>query len=224
MDGHPLTFEVFGLLKGVLTMIDRETGSVWTHLDGKTIQGPLDGARMSIVLLLHIAWGEWKASHPDTMVLSPDTPYQDRYGPVRIGVFNQREAEFGDARLAANALVVGVEVEGQFNGYPLEELRNVGGVVNDTVAGQPIVVIYDYVAQLGLAYSRVSGNKVLEFNTSGTHELELRDKETQSIWDLQGRASSGPLIGTSLEFVPSFISEWYGWSAYHPETALFQPK
>lgn len=222
MDGQHLTFEVFGLLKGVLTMIDRETGSVWTHLDGKAITGQLQGARMTMLPLVHITWEEWKTSHPDTMVLSPDTPFQDRYGPVRIGVFNQREAGFGDGRLAANALVVGVEVEGQFKGYPLEELRNVGGVVNDTLAHQPIVVIYDDVAQVGLAYSRVLGDKVLEFDTSGTHGLELRDKETQSIWNRQGTALSGPLAGISLEFVPSFISEWYGWSGYHPETTLFQ--
>ena len=114
-------------------MIDRETGSVWTHLDGKAITGQLQGSRMTMLPLVHITWGEWKASHPDTMVLSPDTPFQDRYRPVRIGVFNQREAKFGDGRLAANALVVGVEVEGQFKGYPLEELRNVGGKVDPII-------------------------------------------------------------------------------------------
>lgn len=203
-------------------MIDRETGSVWTHLDGKAITGQLQGSRMAMLPLVHITWGEWKSSHPDTMVLSPDTPFRDRYGPVRIGVFNQREAAFGDGRLDANTLVVGVEVEGQFKGYPLEELRDAGGVVNDTLAGQPIVVIYDEVAQVGLAYTRVTGDTVLEFDTSGTNGLQLRDKQTQSVWDRQGRAISGLLAGTSLEFVPSFISEWYGWSGYHPETALFE--
>ncbi len=173
MDGRYLTFEVFGLLKGVLTMIDRETGSVWTHLDGKAITGRLQGSRMAMLPLVHITWEEWKASHPDTMVLSPETPFQNRYGPVRIGVFNQREAEFGDGRLAANVLVVGVDLDGQFKGYPLEELRNVGGVVNDTLAGQPIVVIYDNVAQVGLAYSRVLGDKVLDFVKSGGPELTV---------------------------------------------------
>ncbi len=203
-------------------MIDRETGSVWTHLDGKAISGDLQGSRMMMLPLVHITWEEWKTSHPDTIVLSPDTPFQDRYGPVRIGVFNQREATFGDGRLAANALVVGVEVQGQFKGYPLEELRDVGGVVNDTLAGQPIVVIYDELAQVGLAYSRAMGDKILEFETSGTNGLDLRDRETQSLWDRQGRATSGTLAGTSLEFVPSFISEWYGWSGYNPETALYR--
>ena len=141
---------------------------------------------------------------------------------MSIGVFNQREADFGDGRLAANALVIGVEIEGQFKGYPLEEIKGRGGVVNDTLAGQPIVVIYDDIAQVGLAYSRISGDLILEYYNPSIDGFELRDKETDSVWDHQGRALSGSLAGTSLKFIPSFISEWYGWSGYHPETALFE--
>ena len=209
------------MLKGVLTMIDRETGSVWTHLDGKAIRGPMEGARMTMIPLPQMAWGEWKSSHPDTEVLSPDTPFQSRNRPVRIGVFNPREAQFGDDRLAANALLVGVEVSGQFKGYPLDEVRNLDGVVNDRLADHPIVVIYDDSSQTGLAYSRVVDDKVLEFYSTVAQGLQLRDSETGSLWDIQGRAVSGPLAGSSLEFSLSFITEWYGWSGYHPETTLF---
>ena len=203
-------------------MIDRETGSVWTHLDGKAIQGQLQGARMNIVQLLHMTWGEWKTTHPTTMVLSPDTPFQNRYGPVRIGVFNQREADFGDERLPANALVVGVEVNGQFKGYPLDDLQSVGGVVNDELDGVPIVVIYDDNAKVGLAYSRRVNEQVLQYYNSHVQGFELRDNETDSTWDVQGRALSGTLVGSRLEFIPSFISEWCGWSGYHPETLLLE--
>ena len=217
-----LTFEVFGLLQGVMTMIDRETGSVWTHLDGKAIEGPMRGARMTIVPMPQMTRREWKDSHPDTMALSQDTPFLSRYRPVRIGVFNSREAQFGDGRLAANALVVGVEVNEQFRGYPVEELGVEGGVVNDVLAAQPIVVVYDDDSQTGLAYSRLLDDDVLEFYNASPPGFELRDRETGSLWDHQGRAVSGPLTGESLEFLPSFISEWYGWSGYHPETSLFE--
>ena len=222
VDGQPLTFEVFGLLKGVLTMIDRQTDTVWTHLEGKAIRGPLAGKRMAIVIVPHVTWAEWKAAHPTTVVLSPDTPFKDRYRSVRIGVFNQREASFGDDRLDANALVVGVEVEEQFKGYPLEQIELAGGVVNDTLASQPILVIYDAAAQTGLAFSRDINGELLEFYNAAPQGFELRDRETDSLWDRSGRAISGPLAGMALEFVPSFISEWYGWSGYHPETELYE--
>ena len=202
-------------------MVDRETGSVWTHLDGKAIRGPLQGARMTMVPSPQMTWGEWKESHPGTMVLSPDTPFRSRYRPVRIARFNQREATFGDDRLAANALVVGAEVNGEYKGYPVEVLNEAAGVVNDLMDGLPIVVIYDEYAQTGLAFSRQADGRVLEFYNASERGFELRDRQTGSTWDHQGRAISGPLAGTSLRFVPSFISEWYGWSGYHPETLLF---
>ena len=52
--------------------------------------------------------------------------------------------------------------------------------------------------------------------------FRLRETETGSTWDTGGHAVDGPLTGASLKFVPSFISEWYGWSGYHPETGLYE--
>ena len=134
----------------------------------------------------------------------------------------RQEDLFGDDRLASNALVVGVEVDDLFKGYSVEALTEVGGVVNDTLASQPIVVLYDDVARTGLAFSRAVDGQLLEFYNAASQGFELRDRQTQSLWDREGRSISGPLVGTTLEFVPSFISEWYGWSAYHPESELFQ--
>ena len=201
-------------------MIDRETESVWTHLDGNAIEGPLKGQRLTILPAPQVTWGEWKELHPDAVVLSPDTPFRNRYRPVTIGVFSQREAVYGDDRLSANELVVGVEANGQFKGYPLVALGPAGGVLNDELSGEPIVVLYERESRTGLAFSRALGNRVLRFYNASEGGFELRDRETGSLWTRDGEAVSGPLSGAALEFVPSFISEWYGWSAYHPETDL----
>ena len=208
--------------QAVLIMIDRETGSIWTHLDGKAIQGPLEGRRMTIVPLPQMTWGEWKKARPDTLVLSPDTPFANRYRSVQIARYNQREAGFGDDRLASNALVIGVEVDDAFKGYPVDEVGRVG-VVNDTLSGQPIVIVYDSAAQSGLAFSRVVNGQVLEFYNNANEGLELRDRATKSMWEIQGLAIEGSLKGAKLDFVSSFISEWYGWSGYHPETDIYEP-
>jgi hypothetical protein len=210
VDGQSLTFEVFGLLRDVLTMVDRQTETVWTHLDGKAIQGALEGQRMTMVPIPLMTWGEWKSTHTDTMVLSPNTPFQDRYTPMRIGVPNQGEARFGDDRLDANALVVGVEVAGEFKGYPLHDLGEVGGVVNDTLGTHPIIVIYDKDIQTGVAFSRLVAKQALDFYNTAAKGFELRDKQTNSAWGHNGKAVSGPLAGESLDFIPSFIYEWYG--------------
>ena len=222
VEGQTLSFEVFGLKEAVLVMLDRETGSIWTHLDGKAIQGPMEGKRMEMIPLPQRTWEEWKKSRPDTLMLSPDTPFADRYRPVQIARYNQREAGFGDDRLASNALVIGVEVDGVFKGYPVDEVGS-EGMVNDTLAGQPIVIVYDRAAQSGLAFSRVLNDEVLEFYNDTDEGLELRDRNTNSRWEVQGVATEGSLKGVKLDFVSSFISGWYGWSAYHPETDIYQP-
>ena len=222
VEGQTLTFEVFGLEQAVMIMIDRETGSIWNHLDGKAVEGPLKGKRMAIIPLPQMTWGEWRKSRPDTLVLSPDTPFANRYRSVRIARYNQQEAGFGDDRLASNALVIGVEVDDAFKGYPVDEVGR-AGVVNDSLSGQPIVIVYDIAAQSGLAFSRVVNDQVLEFYNNANEGLELRDRVTNSLWEIQGLAIEGSLTGLKLAFVPSFISEWYGWSGYHPETAIYEP-
>ena len=222
IDGQRLTFETFGLLDDVFRMKDRETGTIWTHLDGKAIAGPLEGQRLNMIPLPQTTWGEWKAAYEDTLILSLDTPFSDRYvRPLQIGVFNPREARYGDDRLPSNTLLVGVEIEGVFKGYPLAELEMSGGVVNDTVGGKAIVVVYDPIAQTGIAYSRQLNGDTLEFYNANDDGFEVRDRETDSLWDVHGRSKSTSYGEVRLEFVPSFITEWYGWSAYHPESQLY---
>jgi hypothetical protein len=205
-------------------MIDRETGTVWTHLGGDAVQGPLQGARMEMIPMPQMTWADWVVLHPGTLVLSPDTEFSSRYRTPRIGAFNPREARFGDDRLPSNALVVGVEVNGQFEGYDIEDVRKSGSVVNDTLGGEPIVVVYDSATRTGIAYSRDVNGRALEFYNASGQRLELRDRETGSLWNREGRAVEGELAGAAILFVPSFITEWYGWSGYHPETALYEPE
>lgn len=143
--------------------------------------------------------------------------------PVRIGAPGRDEAQYGDDRLPSNALVVGVEVDGDFVGFPIEQVSSEGGVINAEVGGRPVVVLYDARAQTGIAYLRTIEGRDLAFEVEVSPDTPLTflDTETGSVWNVHGKAISGPLAGASLTFVPSLISEWYGWSAYHPETGLY---
>ena len=203
-------------------MKDRETGTIWTHMDGKAVEGPLKGQRLKFIPSPHITWADWKADYPNTKVLSPNTPFTDRYlSPLRIGVYNPSEANYGDKRLPSNALVIGIEINAVFKAYHLAELKLERGVVNDTVADKPIVVIYNPNTQTGLAYLRLFDNQTLEFYNPNLTGSEIRDRETNSLWDVHGRGIEGVFKGAKLDFVPSFISEWYGWSGYHTGTQLY---
>lgn len=208
-----------------MVMIDRQTGSIWSHLDGLALQGPLQGTEMEYLPLLHTTWEEWLELNPDTTVLSDDTPFQERYRDVQLGLPNRntgRDLLSVDPRLESEELVLGVVVGDTYVTYPLDELTQTEGVLNETVAGAQIVIFYDARAVSAIAFSRVVGDQVATFERIDGSEFLVRDSETGSTWDMTGQAVSGPALGGSLAFVASYISEWYGWSAYHPSTTIFQ--
>ena len=203
-------------------MRDRQTGTVWQHLDGRAIRGPLAGRQLTMVPLLQIDWGTWLEDHPGTGVTSPVTAFTDRYVPREIGRLGFDEVFYGDDRLAPNALVVGVEIGDRHAGFHLPALTETGGVRNAEVGGEPVVVAYDEGTRTGIAYSRRVKGEPIEFIAAHDDgRLLLEDAATGTRWNLEGTGIDGPLATEQLRFVPSIISEWYGWSAYHPETELY---
>ena len=43
----------------------------------------------------------------------------------------------------------------------------------------------------------------------------LRDRNTGSVWNLNGDSVSGPLVGESLAKIPTFTSFWFAWSSFN---------
>ena len=200
---------------------DCQTGTVWAYLDGNAAQGPLAGERLAFVPFPQMAWADWRAKQPDTLVLDPETPYKDHYRPVRIGRPNRREVLWGDDRLAANTLEVGVEANGAFVGFPIDVLGREGGVVNTGVGGVPVVVVSDAGSQTGHRLRADSQRPDAgvrqhpQLAVAFGYATRRRDRHGTPV----ATGWTGPWWA-SLNFVPSSISEWYGWSGYHAETGL----
>jgi hypothetical protein len=73
VDGNRYNFEIFGLFNAVMVMNDKETGSIWTHIGGEAVDGPLKGAKMDIVPMLQVSWEKWRELHPDTEIYAPNS-------------------------------------------------------------------------------------------------------------------------------------------------------
>ncbi len=48
----------------------------------------------------------------------------------------------------------------------------------------------------------------------------FRDRQTGSVWNLFGRALSGPLVGERLTPAAHLDTFWFAWAAFQPETRL----
>lgn len=224
VDGIHYTFDTFGLYNGLFVMKDRQGGSVWTHYDGSVLSGPLtdSGLRLEIQPIVHTTWAEWTELHPDTLVLDWYPEFSRRYRdvvPGRAGLSSQFEDTLlnTDDRLPENKLVLGVNVGSEFRAYVLSEFGPEVTVINDTLGGIPVVIFIDSRVDFGLAFQASIGDQVLVFSSDG----ETITDSTGNIWLTNGLAESGPLAGTQLSYATSFVSEWYGWAAYHPETSIY---
>ena len=114
--------------------------------------------------------------------------------------------------------MLGVMVEDAFVAYPVTELEQTSGVINENVAGIPIVVFYDSDNNAAIAFSRIVDGEEAEFELVTGEAFAARDSVSGSLWDFEGHSVAGD---GSLEFVTSYLSEWYGWSAYHPATTIY---
>jgi hypothetical protein len=71
-----LSFLTSGLLlNSNKIMYDVETGTLWHHLRGLGIGGPLIGTELQLRSVNHMRWSDWVAENPDTDVLTLPEPF-----------------------------------------------------------------------------------------------------------------------------------------------------
>lgn len=124
--------------------------------------------------------------------------------------------------------VIGMALDGIAHAYPVH-LLEYHQVVNDVIAGHPVVVAYDPMTGVPAGYRRTVGERVLHFGVSGLRhnsQFLLYDRETESLWaEYEGVAVSGPLAGTRLSRVEVRQEMMGAWFQRHTNTlALMRPE
>lgn len=89
-----LTLIVSGKLwRNSLIMMDEETQTLWSHVSGEAMSGPLEGRQLETIPSVQTTWQEWVSAHPKTRVLKkPEEIRSSRYAgymddPERVGIF-----------------------------------------------------------------------------------------------------------------------------------------
>ena len=214
-----------------LVMYDHQTDSLWSQFLSEAVDGPLKGEELEILPVQLTTWAAWSAQHPDTIVLDrgADTPFEsfDPYSPYyasdSAGILGESNP---DDRLLTKEFVVGLTSDTAQRAYPFRYLNDVP-VLNDSFAGTPLVVTFDTEGGTTAVFDRSLGERVLVFELleeRGAGQLLMRDTETGSTWaGATGEALDGPLAGETLRHVESFVSFWFAWSDFHPDTELYVP-
>lgn len=150
-------------------------------------------------------------------------------GPPRDGIHSVDAPEFATAGKATwiggDTDLLAVEIDGQAHAYPIRMLE-FHQVVNDELAGKPIVATYDPLTGTAFVYRRDVAGKTLTFGVSGllyNHNFLLYDRQTESLWSqFLGEAIAGPLSGTKLTRVPSRQTIPLAWLQRQPATEFLR--
>lgn len=185
-----------------LVMQDRETKSLWSHILGEAMDGPLKGTLLEIIPSQMTDWGTWRKLHPATTVVNLSRTSQE-----------YRREFYRDP----DHFVLGLILEGERpRAWSFADLKG-ATVVNEEVGRLPVLVVFDPASQTAMAFERRASDRLLTFRERA--DGKLVDDQTGSVWDrFTGRALEGPLAGMSLKALPAIVSYTTSWIVFHPQT------
>ncbi len=224
VDNRTLTFGVSGMLfRDALVMFDRETDTLWTHVDGRAIRGSLAGRTLVPVAAVHATWKQWKTLYPDSVVLKKRGEFRSPYESYnrkanQLGIFGRRNL---DQRLPGKERILGIRADDVAMVFPIGTVRN-ARIVHAQVGSLPVVLAAPEENLPVVAYDRRLNGGALTFTLADTTPAALRDVETGTVWRLSdGLAVEGPLKGRHLTRVVAHPAFWFGWRGYFPHSKIW---
>ena len=236
IDDEPTTFGTSGLLyRSNKLMYDRQTNTLWSSLTGRPVIGELaerDDLMLDFFPVALTTWQEWLEEHPDTGVISNETGYYSPrwyepepdpasiYYAYRSSPTTMFPVSDRDVRLDAKDEVLALSAGDVHKAYSIRMLNDLR-VVNDTVGDQEIVVLASSISSDARVYERNGSEFTVNPNVlTAAVPMSVTDDRGR-VWIVEDDGLAGP-GGELLRRLPSFVSFWFGWYAFHPDTLLFE--
>lgn len=221
--GQAYTFGTSGLLyRSNKLMIDRQTLTLWNNLTGEPVVGRLARSpiRLPVLPLTITTWKEWRERHPRTTVLALDREMERRWGFSYLpGAADRRRAGVAfPVWLKSDALdpkeeIYAVRLGEAAKAYPIARALK-ERVINDTLNGEPLVVVADPESGAVRIYRR--GERTF---SPGANARELVDERGRR-WKVEESALAAE-GDPPLERLPGHQAYWFGWYSFFPRSELY---
>ncbi len=223
-------FGVSGLLyNSNLILYDRATDSHWPQMLMKSANGALSGNSATPKPIVETTWEKFKMMFPQAEVLSEDTGFSRNYDEYPYGnyltnprlLFVVKNVE--DERLHKKARILGIRVGSATKAYNISEFSIDLEVINDSVSSKKVVIVGSQDDKYAVAFERqLSDGTVLEFSPEYNQlPIVMADNEG-NLWDIYGKAVTGPREGEQLVVPFSYISFWFAWAAFFTDAPIYQ--
>ena len=229
-DGRHHRFGTSGMLyRSNKLMFDHGTKSLWNTFEGVPVVGPLvgSGLRLTPHAVVTTTWGEWKARHPATTVLSLETGHRRNYaeGAAYRAYFSTDALMFQvsrtDPRLNNKEEVVVMRFDDPDSGRRL-----------------PLAITASYLAANRVFHHRFAGrNLVVVTSEAGANRVYdagdtrfVQPAGASEVADDAGRVwrvTEAALVlaadaGVRRARLPAQRAFWFGWYAQFPATELIR--
>lgn len=180
-------------------MRDLQTGSLWSHILGEAMDGPLKGTTLQPIPSLITSWGEWKTKHPKTSVLNLD---------LSAKKFDTK------AWKDRKRFVLGIEHDGKTKAWPYSFLEE-NPVRVETFAGKELLIVF--LKESATAFAFETEGKI----KSGKLDQGILVSDDGTRWNLwTARAIEGPQKGQSLIRAYALPSYRKAWLDFHPDSLI----
>jgi hypothetical protein len=238
--GTTLDFGTTGRVrKSDLIMYDRQSESWWQQFTGTGIIGKYTGVTLVRLPSMITSFEAFRTAWPGGRVLSKATgssrPYGNnpyhRYDDISATPFLFNEPL--DPRLPPMERVLALQIKDQQRIYPFSVLHD-QAVINDQLNGTAVTVFskadilsavdattisHSQETRMAAGFNRALNGNTLTFKQDGD---QIIDTKTASVWNIFGKAISGPLTGQTLTPVDSGIHFAFAWLAFYPDADIYR--
>ncbi len=222
VDGQLENFRLVGMDHFNAMFEDGRTKSWWRQVSGEAIVGPLKGKTLAEIPSEQMTLGAWLARYPESLILQPDVKFTDQYA----GLDKYDEGTIDGSLEGTDSLswqskswVVGVSLGLFAKAYDWNELKE-KRVINDELAGTPLVVALEADTASFHVWNRIVNSDTLNFTFSDSLKTFV-DTKTNSVWNWQGRCIEGQLKDSSLTPIQSYQEFWHSWKTFHSNTTQY---
>jgi hypothetical protein len=223
VNGRVHRFRVTGIYNAMSMMSDDETGSVWEHVTGECIRGPLQGAQLETRPAQYLTAAQLVEAVPDATIAVSKASWRSRLLDVFLlrrmlrptgympGVFRLSMTQ-RDTRLPELELGLGVWIGGHARFYPMKTIKDHNNALVDTLDQQQMVVYID----------PASGTPGAHRSTA---QIQGWDGDTLAL-DSGERIRNGYVLNAASERQPidrpnQQFTRWYGFSYMFPACGIF---